>query len=146
MRIFNRWHKVLDKLFEMGEQRGEQDDPPRDMPASIALKLLGWQSETPVKKTLSWFDIDFVHGGNEDETSLNSMGFPGEDFLVTDQRGYWTLFKDFFKSFQDKILLKKAVRSTSNILTMALPCSHGMAKSTLQTTLCAHSALKFLRK
>ena len=37
------------------------------------------------------------------------MGFPGEDFFITDQRGYWTIFSDFYKCFQEKILLKKSV-------------------------------------
>ncbi|KAJ7370289.1 hypothetical protein OS493_033369 [Desmophyllum pertusum] len=83
------------------------------MPASVALKLLGWVSNTPMKKTLSWFDIDFEYGGNADVTSLNNMGFPGEDFFITDQRGYWTLFSDFYKSFQDKILLNKTVSQIS---------------------------------
>ena len=95
----------------MGEERGDQDHPPRDMPISVALKLLGWRSNTPAKKALSWFELDFEYGVGEKETSLNNMAFPPEeDFFVTDQRGYWTIFSDFYKPFQDKILLNKAVR------------------------------------
>ena len=93
----------------MGEARDAQDPPPRDMPASVGLKLLGWRSDTTMKRTFSWFDIDFEYGGDEDETSLNNMGFPGEDFFITDQRGYWTIFTGFYKSFEEKILLKKPV-------------------------------------
>ena len=87
------------------------DYPPRDMPLSVALKLLGWRSDNPVIKALSWFELDFEYGGSEGETSLNNMGFPPEeDFFITDQRGYWTVFSDFYKDFQDKILPNKVVR------------------------------------
>ena len=80
-----KWKKVSEKLFEMGEKRGEQDHPLRDMPISVALKLLGWRSNTPAKRALSWFDLDFEYGADEQETSLNNMGFPPEgDFFVTD--------------------------------------------------------------
>ena len=108
---FSEWEKVSEKLFEMGEQRGAQkDNPPRDMPLSIALKLLGWRSDNPQKKVLSWFDIDFEFGANEKETSLNNFGHsPERDFLVVDQRGYWTMFKDFYKDFADKIITNAKV-------------------------------------
>lgn len=110
LKVFKQWEEVRDKLFEMGEERDGRDAPPRDMPASVGLKLLGWRSDTPMKRTFSWFDIDFEYGDDEDKTSLNNMGFPGEDFFVTDQRGYWTLFSDFYKDFQDQILLNKVVK------------------------------------
>ena len=111
LRLYKKWEEVSEKLFEMGEERGDQDHPPRDMPISVALNLLGWRSNTPAKKALSWFELDFEYGVGEKETSLNNMAFPPEeDFFVTDQRGYWTIFSDFYKPFQDKILLNKAVR------------------------------------
>lgn len=111
LRMYSEWEKVSEKLFAMGDKRGEEDHPPRDMPVSVALKLLGWISDTPAKKALSWFDLDFEYGDGEKGTSLNNMGFPPEkDFFVTDYRGYWTLFSDFYKSFQDKILLNKVVQ------------------------------------
>ena len=111
LKLIDKWKKVSHKLFEMGEERGEQDYPPRDMPVSVALKMLGWSSNNPVKKALSWYELDFEYGGNEDETSLNNMGFPPEeDFFITDQHGYWTIFSDFYKDFKYQILLKKVVR------------------------------------
>ena len=55
---FKLWEKTRDELFAMGEARDAQDPPPRDMPASVGLKLLGWRSNTPMKRTFSWFDID----------------------------------------------------------------------------------------
>ena len=93
----------------MAEERDGRDKPPRDMPASVGLKLLGWRSNTPMKKALEWYSIDFEYGGNAAETSLNNMGFPGEDFFITDQRGYWTVFRNFYKKFEDKILLNRPV-------------------------------------
>ena len=110
MNVFKHWEEVREKLFEMGEERDGRDAPPRDMPASVGLKLLGWRSDNPMKRTFSWFDIDFEYGDNEDVTSLNNMGFPGEDFFITDQRGYWTIFSGFYKKFRDQILLNKVVR------------------------------------
>ena len=52
-------------MFKIGKERGEKDVGPRDMPASTALKILGWRSNTPLKKVLSWFDIDFEYGENQ---------------------------------------------------------------------------------
>ena len=109
MEVFNEWRKKREELFEMGEQRGEEDVPPRDMPVSTALQMLGWTSDTPLKKVLSWLDIDFEYGENEHVTSLNNLGPPGEDFFITDQRGIWTLFSDFYSSFKEKISLNKTV-------------------------------------
>lgn len=109
MEIYKEWQKAIGELFKMGEARGEQDIPPRDMPASTALKLLGWTSDTSLKKALSWFDIDLEYGGSEKETSLNNMGPIGDDLFITDQRGIWTLFSDFYSSFEEKILLNKTV-------------------------------------
>lgn len=103
------WATASDQLFELGEERGEEDIPPRDMPASTALETLGWRSDTPLKKILSWYDIDFEYGESEKETSLNNMGVPGEDSFITDQRGVWTLFRDFYSSFPEKILLNQTV-------------------------------------
>ena len=94
---------------------GGQDTPPRDMSASTALKLLGWTSDTSLKKALSWFDIDFEYGGSEKETSLNNMGPIGDDLFITDQRGIWTLFSDFYSSFEEKILLNKTVSKIKDI-------------------------------
>lgn len=109
LRIYDWWQSVRDKLFAMGAKRGKQDNAPSDMPASVALNLLKWHSTVPMKKTFSWFDIDYKHGSDEDQTSVNNMRIPGQDFFVSDPRGYWTLFRDFYKPFQDKILLNKFV-------------------------------------
>ena len=96
-------------MFKMGEERGEKDVRPRDMPASTALKILGWRSKTPLKKVLCWFDIDFEYGENQQKVSLNNMASAGQDLLITDPRGIWTLFSDFYSSFADKILLNKTI-------------------------------------
>lgn len=76
LKTFHLWEKVRDELFAEGEKRDESDPPPRDMPASVYLKMRGWRSDSPVKRTFSWFDIDFEYGGDETVTSLNNMGFP----------------------------------------------------------------------
>ena len=68
----------------MGEERGEKDVQPRDMPASTALKILGWRSNTPLKKVFSWFDIDFEYGENQQKVSLKNMASAGQDLLITD--------------------------------------------------------------
>ena len=109
MKVYKEWVKAKEELFEMGEERGEEDISPRDMPASTAPKMLGWRSNTPLKKSLSWFDIDFEYGEDEKETSLNSMSPLGVDLFITDQRGIWTLFSDFYSNLRDKILLNKTV-------------------------------------
>ena len=109
MKVYKEWLKTSEELFEMGEERGEEDIPPRDMPASTALQILGWKSDTPLKKVLSWFVIDFEYGDNEHVTSLNNMGPSGADLFITDQRGMWPLFSDFYSSFEDTILLNKTV-------------------------------------
>ena len=88
----------------MGEVRGE-----KDMSATTALKKLGWISDTPLKKLLSWYDIDFEYGVGEDEVSLNNMRAEGEDIFISDQRGVWSLYRDFYSSFSGKILMNQTV-------------------------------------
>ena len=107
--VDKEWAAARDQLFELGEERGEEDIPPRDMPASTALETLGWRSDTLLKKVLSWYYIDYEYGESVKETSLNNMGTAGEDSLVTDQRGMWSLFRDFYSSFPEKILLNQTV-------------------------------------
>lgn len=107
--LFKEWTVARDKLFKLGEERGEEDIPPRDMPANTALKKLGWISDTPLKKLLSWYDIDFEYGVDEKETSLNNMGAAGEDTFITDQRGVWSLYRDFYSNFPEKVLVNQTV-------------------------------------
>ena len=107
--LSNEWTVARDKLFKMGEERGKQDIPPRDMPATTGLKKQEWRSDTPGKKLLSWNDINFQYGVGEEETSLNNMGAAGEDIFITDQRGIWSLYRDFYSNFPEKILVNQTV-------------------------------------
>ena len=107
--LFQEWTAARDKLFKLGKARGQEDIPPRDMPATTGLKKLGWISDTPLKKLLSWFDIDFEYGVDEKQASLNNMGAAGEDTFITDQRGVWSLYRDFYSNFPEKILLNQTV-------------------------------------
>ena len=93
----------------MGEANGKKDIPPSDMPATTGLKILGWRSDTPHKKLLSWSDINFQYGVGEEEASLNNMGAAGEDAFINDQRGVWSLYRDFYSNFPDKILVNQRV-------------------------------------
>ena len=40
---------------------------------------------------------------------MNNMASAGQNRLITDPRGIWTLFRDFYSSFTDKILLNKTI-------------------------------------
>lgn len=40
LRLYKKWEEVSEKLFEMGEEKGDQDHPPRDMPTVLARKRL----------------------------------------------------------------------------------------------------------
>ena len=40
---------------------------------------------------------------------MNNMASARQDLLITDPRGIWTLFRDFYSSFTDKILLNKTI-------------------------------------
>ena len=40
---------------------------------------------------------------------MNNMASAGQNLLITDPRGIWTLFRDFYSSFTDKILLNKTI-------------------------------------
>ena len=40
---------------------------------------------------------------------MNDMASARQDLLITDPRGIWTLFRDFYSSFTDKILLNKTI-------------------------------------
>ena len=65
IKLYKEWHKAKEEMFKMGEERGEKDVGPRDMPPSTALKILGWRCNTALKKVLSWFDINFEYGENQ---------------------------------------------------------------------------------
>ena len=39
-KLYKEWHKAKEDMFKMGEERGEKDVRPRDMPATTALKTL----------------------------------------------------------------------------------------------------------
>ena len=41
IKLYKEWHKAKEDMFKMGEERGEKDVRPRDMPATTALKILG---------------------------------------------------------------------------------------------------------
>jgi len=103
MKVFREWVKKRKELFEMGKKRGEEDIPPRGMPVSTGLDILAWRSDTPLKKVLSWFDIDLEYGDNKYLTSLNNMSPPGGNLFSTDQRRIWPHFSDFYSSFEEKI-------------------------------------------
>ncbi|CAH3024105.1 unnamed protein product, partial [Porites evermanni] len=36
IKLYKEWHKAKEEMFKMGEERGEKDVQPRDMPASTA--------------------------------------------------------------------------------------------------------------
>ena len=40
---------------------------------------------------------------------MNNMASARKDLLITDPRGIWTLFRDFYSSFTDNILLNKTI-------------------------------------
>ena len=40
---------------------------------------------------------------------MNDMASAGQNLLITDPRGIWTLFRDFYSSFTDNILLNKTI-------------------------------------
>ena len=103
--LSKEWTVARYKLFKLGEARGKEDIPLRDMPATTGLKKLGWRSDTPLKKLSSWSDINFQYGVGEEEASLNNMGAAGVDTFINDQRGVWSLYRDFYSNFPDKILV-----------------------------------------
>ncbi|KAK2560318.1 Polyamine oxidase 1 [Acropora cervicornis] len=92
--LSKEWTVARYKLFKLGEARGKEDIPLRDMPATTGLKKLGWRSDTPLKKLSSWSDINFQYGVGEEEASLNNMGAAGVDTFINDQRGVWIKYSD----------------------------------------------------
>ena len=74
IKLYKEWHKAKEEMFKMGEERGEKDVRPRDMLASTALKILGWRSNTPLKKVLSRFDIDFEYGEKSTKSVIEQHG------------------------------------------------------------------------
>lgn len=100
---------TLEEVFEMAEEKYEKGQS--DMPLETGLNMLGWKSNTPLKKALLWYEIDFEFGNDAAETSLKNMagGMSESDFFMTGQKGYWSLFKRFYNKFPKKILLNKAV-------------------------------------
>ena len=92
----------------MGKKRYAERQ--QDMPLEVALKLLGWTSDTPLKQALSWYYFDFEYAKEEKKVSLENLdGVSNLDYYVVDPQGYWSLFEDFYSDFPEKILLNKTV-------------------------------------
>ena len=100
--------KVETKVEDYQEERKEQKSP--DIPARVAVQLMGWKTKRPIEKVIEYFNIDFEYGKRPELVSFYKLFVERrEDFFVTDQRGLWSMYEDLYKPLTNRILLSKTV-------------------------------------
>ena len=99
--------KVETKVDDYQEERKEQKSP--DIPARVAVQLMGWKTKRPIEKVIEYFNMDFEYSKRPELVSFYQLFERGEDFFVTDQRGLWSMYEDLYKPLTNRILLSKTV-------------------------------------
>ena len=91
------------------EARKEKELP--DIPARVGLQLMGWKDEKqPIRKVVEYFNFDFEYGKRPELTSFFQLSEAGDEFFVSDQRGFWSIFEDLYLPLTNRILLGKTVK------------------------------------
>ena len=70
-----------------------------DIPARVGLQLMGLKDEKqPIRKVVEYVEFDFEYGKRLELTSFFQLfeEDQGDDFLVTDLCGFWSMFEDLF--------------------------------------------------
>ena len=95
------------KVEDYQEERKEHKSP--DIPARVAVQLMGWKTKRPIEKVIEYFNMDFEYAKRPELVSFYQLFERGEDFFVTDQRGLWSMYEDLYKPLTNRILLSKTV-------------------------------------
>ena len=95
------------KIEEFQEERRTKNFP--DMPARVGLQLMGWKGKRPIERAIEYFELDYEFAKPPEEVSFYSLFVSGEEFLVTDERGVWSMFEDLSKPLEKKTMLGKTV-------------------------------------
>jgi len=102
------YDECLDKVDRHVEEymkaRKETELP--DIPARVGLQLMGCKTEKqPIRKVVEYFNFDFEYGKRPELTSFFQLSEGGDEFFVSDQRGFWSMFEDIYQPLTDRILL-----------------------------------------
>ena len=90
------------------EARKKKELP--DIPARVGFQLMGWKDEKqPIRKVVEYFNFDFEYGKRPELVSFFQLSEGGDEFFVTDQRGFWSMFEDLYRPLTNRILLGKTV-------------------------------------
>ena len=68
-----------------------------DISCKSALKIGGWNAQSPLEKIMEWYSYDFETGQITEATSLLSLANSNYDvdtYIMTDQRGYSAMFNE----------------------------------------------------
>ena len=95
------------RVEEYIEARKEKKLP--DIPARVGLQLMGWKDTRPIEKVVEYFNFDFEFAKRPELVSFYQMFERGEEFFVSDQRGFWSMYEDLYKPLTNQILLGKTV-------------------------------------
>ena len=99
--------KVTNKIEDFQDERRTKNFP--DMPARVGLQLMGWEGKRAIERAIEYFELDYEFAKPPEEVSFYNLFVPGEEFLVTDERGVWSMFEDLYKPLEKKTLLGKTV-------------------------------------
>ncbi|PFX17976.1 Polyamine oxidase [Stylophora pistillata] len=94
--------KVHNKIEEFQEERRTKNFP--DMPARVGLQLMGWKGKRPIERAIEYFELDYEFAKPPEEVSFYSLFVSGEEFLVPDERGVWSMFEDLSKPLEKKTI------------------------------------------
>ena len=92
------WEK-LDEAIETANDIAEDivSNNKPDMSCKSALKIAGWNAQSPLQKIIEWYSYDFENGQGSDVTSLLSVAFTdieSDIYIVIDERGYSSIFDE----------------------------------------------------
>ena len=91
------------------EARKEKELP--DIPVRVGLQLMGWKDEKqPIREVVEYFNFDFEYGKRPELASFFQLSEAGDEFFVSGQRGFWSIFEDLYLLLTNRILLSKTVK------------------------------------
>ena len=98
----------MDEIMEERIQMKETE-----MSLDIGLSLGGWKARTNLEHCVKYWNFDYENAMPASSVSGYHYGMTGKEkeMIVTDKRGYNHIFKATAQAFQNKVLLKKIIKT-----------------------------------